>query len=84
MKNKLFYLSLLCLVLTDCQRNRLNQEIGDCDTMGNYYEGGDHYISRDFYNDEEGTLRYDKLFEKSDRRNALCNPYNFELDAQNQ
>jgi hypothetical protein len=82
MKNKYWvFLFFILFVLIDCKESRAKQEIEECDTMGNYYEGGDHYISREFYNDEEGTLRYDKLFEKSDRRNALCNPHKFEVDG---
>ncbi len=79
MRKKFFLLSIF-LLFTNCQKELLNEDIGECDTMGNYYERGDHYISREFYNDEDGTLRYDKLFEKSDKKNSICNPYNFEIE----
>ncbi|MCB1179307.1 MAG: hypothetical protein KDK36_17130 [Leptospiraceae bacterium] len=57
-----------------CKKKRINQEIRDCDTMGNYYEDGEHYISREFVDDESGSLNYEKLFEKMDRKNSKCDP----------
>ncbi|MDX1959368.1 MAG: hypothetical protein SFU98_12395 [Leptospiraceae bacterium] len=48
-------------------------EINECDTMGNYYEDGEHYINREFVNDD-GTLDYKKQFEKSKQQNHDCYP----------
>lgn len=69
----------LTLCLNSCQKRLLNEDINECDSFGNYYLHGDHYISREFYDDEEGILKYDKLFEKAKPQNSICNPYNLDL-----
>jgi hypothetical protein len=48
-------------------------EIKECDTMGNYYEDGEHYINREFLKDD-GTLDYKKQFEMSKQQNHDCYP----------
>lgn len=81
MKLKPFKYSLLAvfLFLIHCQKQLLNKDINECDPFGNYYIQGDHYISREFYDDEEGTLKYDKLFEKAKPENSNCAPYKLDF-----
>lgn len=78
--NGLSFFIGLVLFLSSCQKQLLNEDINECDSFGNYYIRGDHYISREFYNDEEGTLKYDKLLEKAKPQNSICNPYRLDLD----
>ncbi len=61
------------LLLIDCKK-KLYQDVQPCDTMGDYYEDGEHYISREFINDETGTLNYEKQFEKMKQKNSDCSP----------
>jgi hypothetical protein len=76
------WLLILCvLLIADCKRKNYTADVDDCDTMGNYYEDGEHYINRDFISDE-GALDYNKTFEKFKFENANCHPtksFNSEL-----
>ncbi len=81
MKRICLFMSLL-LILSSCQKRLLNEDINECDSFGNYYTQGDHYISREFYDDEEGTIKYDKLFEKAKSHNSICNPYHLDFDEE--
>lgn len=65
----------VCLALCQCRKKKqYNEEIKDCDPIGNYYENGNHYISRDMITDEGG-LDYKKLFENYyERKKSPCDP----------
>ncbi len=64
---------IACILLAGCKKKHTNEDIPECDSFGNYYENGDHYISREFLT-ESGSLDYKKLFDKSKQQNSNCYP----------
>ncbi len=70
---------ILGLVITqaNCNKKKARVEINDCDTIGNYYEDGEHYIRRDLFNDD-GVIDYNKMLESYKGRNTACNPLNLQ------
>ena len=68
-------LTLLVFFFIGCEEKHVIEDVEECDTMESYYEGGEHYINRNFIT-EEGTLDYNKHFEKSESKNSKCNPVN--------
>ncbi|MCB1141276.1 MAG: hypothetical protein H7A24_01195 [Leptospiraceae bacterium] len=64
---------LLIVFVADCKRKNLNIDIEECDTMGNFYESGEHYINREFISDE-GAIDYNRTFEKLKPENSRCHP----------
>ena len=72
MKKLCFYI-LICLILF--QANKKNIDINDCDTIGNYYEDGEHYIKRDLVTDD-GVIDYNKMLDSYKGRKTVCNPLN--------
>ena len=76
MKAFAFYLLLGLIVMqVNCSKKKSRVEINDCDTIGNYYENGEHYIRRDLFNDD-GVIDYNKMLESYKGRNTACNPLN--------
>jgi hypothetical protein len=67
------FLILIITLFIGCEEKHVIEDVEECDTMGSYYEGGEHYISREFMT-EEGILDYNKQFEKSKFQNSKCNP----------
>ncbi|HNH07537.1 MAG TPA: hypothetical protein PK683_03475 [Leptospiraceae bacterium] len=63
----------VCIILAGCKKKYINEDIPECDSFGNYYENGEHYISREFLT-ESGSLDYKKLFDKSRQQNSNCYP----------
>ena len=73
---KVYRLLILFLFLfMGCEEKHIIEDVEECDTMESYYEGGEHYINREFVT-EEGILDYQKQFEKSKSKNSKCNPVN--------
>jgi hypothetical protein len=66
---------IIFISLVSCRKKKFTEDINQCDSIGNYYEDGVHFINRDFINDE-GSLDYKKLFEKSEEVNHDCYPIN--------
>ena len=86
-KNKMkafaIYLILgLVLSQANCgkKKSHANIDINDCDSIGNYYENGEHYIRRDLFNDD-GVIDYNKMLESYKGRNTVCNPLNLEPES---
>ncbi|MBP9887343.1 MAG: hypothetical protein KBF93_13660 [Leptospiraceae bacterium] len=71
----LYILISLILVQANCNRKKNNVEINDCDTIGNYYENGEHYIRRDLVTDD-GVIDYNKMLDSYKGRKTVCNPLN--------
>jgi hypothetical protein len=62
------------LFTTDCRRKKtFNEDIEDCDAIGNYYENGSHYVNRDILTDE-GVLDYKKMFDRYKGKDTACHP----------
>jgi len=66
-------LLLLTLLFIGCEEKHVIEDVEECDEMGSYYEGGEHYISREFIT-EEGVMDYKKQFDKSQIQNSKCYP----------
>ena len=71
MNNRLLFLAVFLLI--GCEEKHVIEDVEECDTMGSYYENGEHYIDRHFVT-EEGVMDYKKQFEKSEFKNSKCNP----------
>lgn len=61
----------------NCRKKYTNVEINDCDTIGNYYENGEHYIKRELVTDD-GVIDYNKMLNNFKGHNTVCNPLNNE------
>lgn len=77
----IFLLVASAFLLTDCKRRFITEDIGTCDTIGNYYENGEHYIRRDLLKgeglideDNQGVLDYQKMIESYTGKHTDCNP----------
>ncbi len=64
---------------------KIEQDIQDCDNVGDYYNDGSHYIRRDLVTEgiyaadkelatEYNVIDYQKLFEAYDLKKSKCNP----------
>ncbi len=87
-KNKMrafaFYLLLSFLFIQiNCHKKKTNLDIdiNECDTIGNYYENGEHYIRRDLFNDD-GVIDYNKMLDSYKGRNTACNPLDLKLELE--
>lgn len=78
-----FCFAFLCFLIfgnfLSCKK-KLNEDIQECDPLGNYYEDGKHFIRRDVLEtDENGiedtsVLDMRKLLNKSKKENSKCFP----------
>lgn len=76
MKSFAFYLIISLIVIqANCNRTKSKVDINDCDTIGNYYENGEHYIRRDLVTDD-GVIDYNKMLDSYKGRKTVCNPLN--------
>jgi len=72
---------ILCLSFLQCPKGRLwspfakMTDIDPCDPASNVYEGDDHYVERDFIN-EDGELDYDRWFKSRKMSASECDPLN--------
>lgn len=66
-------LFLIIVLFIGCEEKHVIEDVEECDTMGSYYENGEHYIDRQFVT-EEGVMDYKKQFDKSEIKNSKCNP----------
>ncbi|MBK7058406.1 MAG: hypothetical protein IPH52_25830 [Leptospiraceae bacterium] len=66
--------------IVEREKSHANIDINDCDSIGNYYENGEHYIRRDLFNDD-GVIDYNKMLESYKGRNTVCNPLNLEPES---
>ena len=48
-------------------------ELNPCDPVSNIYDGGKHYIERDFVK-EDGTMDFNKWFEARKVQSSPCDP----------
>jgi hypothetical protein len=71
------FILIACLILlqADCMKKKDSVPINDCDTIGNYYENGEHYIRRDLVTDD-GVIDYNKMLDSYKGRKTVCNPLN--------
>jgi hypothetical protein len=65
----------MTLIQARCMNKNTTLEINDCDTIGNYYEDGEHYIKRELVTDD-GVIDYNKMLDNYKGRKAVCNPLN--------
>lgn len=65
----------MILIQADCREKKKFIDINDCDTIGNYYENGEHFIKRDLVTDD-GVIDYNKMLESYKGRKTVCNPLN--------
>ncbi len=65
----------------NCNKKKTNIDINDCDTIGNYYENGEHYIRRDLFNDD-GVIDYNKMLDSYKGRHTACNPLDLKLELE--
>lgn len=74
---KFFFYTVICLLLfqINCNKKKAKIDINDCDTIGNYYENGEHYIKRDLVTDD-GVIDYSKMLDTYKGHNTVCNPLN--------
>ncbi|HMV42840.1 MAG TPA: hypothetical protein PK079_11700 [Leptospiraceae bacterium] len=82
MKKILFLLTIgLALLQTNCNSKYKTVDINDCDTIGNYYENGEHFIRRDLFNDD-GVIDYNKMLKSYKGRDTECNPLNQQFNTE--
>ncbi|MEM7179609.1 MAG: hypothetical protein AAF518_01765 [Spirochaetota bacterium] len=75
-KSKALPVYLFCILFSlACNKKKtISQDIQECDPVGNYYEDGNHYISRDIVTDD-GVLNYKKMFNNYYKREGSpCDP----------
>lgn len=76
----LFIVLLIAFSLTDCRKKKIfNEDIDECDSIGNYYEENSHYINRNIVTDE-GVIDYKKLLHSYHGKGSVCNPDKIELE----
>lgn len=70
----LFIVLLIAFSFIGCKKKKLfNEDIDECDSVGNYYEDSSHYINRNIVTDE-GVIDYKKLFHNYHGKGSVCNP----------
>ncbi len=67
-----FIFLLILILFSNCKKKQFS-DVNECDTIGNYYENKEHFIKREFVNDD-GEVDYKKLFQKYKGKETICNP----------
>ena len=62
-RKKALFTGFLCILfILACKKKKaFSHDIQECDPIGNYYEDGNHYISRDIVTDD-GVINYEEMF----------------------